>query len=1305
MGDMAVVELNRFEPQSFEQMVQALAFAEFGTGGLVFSPGPDGGRDFTISGSIRGYDGWSGKLVLQAKFRPVLKGAASDIPWLVKQIRGEKKKIAALGDVDYYIVATNVALSGTDGNAGKGRQRTGGFSKVTKELATWKASLNLKDLDVWPAHKIARLVDRHEGVRRRYACWLTAGDVLSTLLASSDQLPVDFDQVIRRVLTAGLERDRLSRLEDAGEEMGRKLPLDATFIDLPLVENANHRSAGTAEDDDANPFTEPSAPTALVQLLERSRCSFADTLPVSAEIQGKFSNRPSNRVVLMGGPGQGKSTVTTYLLQVLRSHLLRGDASLRKREGKLHELVKRILTRAETENVVRPPPFRYPVHVNLPEYADFLTPKDGEENPPKRSIIDFLSLDFGRASNQSVRRDSIRKWLSAYPWVAVLDGLDEVTHPARRASVLAAIREFSNDVIDCHGDVLIVVTTRPQGYNHDLDTDHWDHWVLDDLRPATALRYSALLTAARHPNDISKQQESKRIFENAAKSDAIGALMKSPLQVTILNVIAASGDSLPTVRWELFSFYYVTLKRREGRKQGVGNIIGANAPHIDAIHHIAGRALHIQAAADGGASAFFTEEAFRQLVHEYLSTKGYLGEELLEKTKDLSQAALQRLVLLSAREEGRIRFDIRSLQEFMAAASLTNDIGHLRENFYEISRSAHWRHVLLIAASRCFVDRVFENFQDTILGIAEALNVDPFDFASMTGPRIALELYCDGLASEFPDARRRLAQSALSLLELGVDGFDDRITRVFSGHSRSLALSRLKTLLSEHDTVRGLAAWRAAFRLAASGDAEASQMAAECWPQVLASAPKLLEQVGDWKVGSPLSDVLSGTLDRIGPRTALQLFRVGRSRLLPNSPPLGTKIASVSVAKIRREVTARLLSPSEEDALLLTFSSVDLEKSHLGAIEALPDGGDWAALSLCKPFMKDRRPEVLAHSLREISDAGLTNSCRSFCWYIPWPLSSALAVAEAQEDCRELVDRIRSGGFGDIATWRAAEARWQRHGITEKDILSRKERDDLSSSIADVGMPLRHGLQISTTPSNTAMKLLTLAEQLPQDSPARRDVGEFAAYGMRYGAASDRLKWSASKLLVLLRDLDKWRNVSDLAGFIDAVEFASLRDNELRRWIASRMATGEFRCTLNIGQKPGNIDAVSRYIRADADSKGLIVPLATDAITSVDSLRNISQEILQPEKGDTNAIKAAKIMLIIAKARTASAEQITEVLSPPIGHSTIELVKAAAGSLSVTVAAPLTSGLLAQLRPSSTAAEELMPLLKSVLDRREISLQ
>lgn len=86
------------------------------------------------------------------------------------------------------------------------------------------------------------------------------------------------------------------------------------------------------------------------------------------------------------------------------------------------------------------------------------------------------------------------------PWVLVLDGLDEVPASSNRQQLMQAIRDFIS--IESHGadaDLLVLATTRPQGYSDEFDPSLYRHVNLAPLNDKEALKYGSLLAEARHP--------------------------------------------------------------------------------------------------------------------------------------------------------------------------------------------------------------------------------------------------------------------------------------------------------------------------------------------------------------------------------------------------------------------------------------------------------------------------------------------------------------------------------------------------------------------------------------------------------------------------------------------------------------------------------------------------------------------------------------------------------------------------------------------------------------------------------------
>jgi hypothetical protein len=187
---MEGLDLGRLNPTSFERLIRALCFAEMGPAGVVFSSGPDGARDFVYDGAIAGYESkrWRGYLVVQAKFKDPSLSKTDDMVWLKSQLDAELKKYtrraSQLKKPQYYILVTNIKLSGSDGVANKklGKPRKGGMTKAQELFASWKKELKIIDFDIWPHDKVIDLLAAHPSIRQSYAHLISSGDVLAKAL-------------------------------------------------------------------------------------------------------------------------------------------------------------------------------------------------------------------------------------------------------------------------------------------------------------------------------------------------------------------------------------------------------------------------------------------------------------------------------------------------------------------------------------------------------------------------------------------------------------------------------------------------------------------------------------------------------------------------------------------------------------------------------------------------------------------------------------------------------------------------------------------------------------------------------------------------------------------------------------------------------------------------------------------------------------------------------------------------------------------------------------------------------------------
>jgi hypothetical protein len=192
--------------------------------------------------------------------------------------------------------------------------------------------------------------------------------------------------------------------------------------------------------------------------------------------------------VLLGGPGQGKSTVGQFLCQIARARLLLEASSLTPES---EELLQPILDRANSEGIPIIGPCRFPVRVDLPTFADALERSKKAEQ--SLSLLFHIANRLSRELDCSINVDDLRAWLSACPWLLVLDGLDEVPASGNRDLVVTSIDTFWDEVHLANADVMVVVTSRPQGYQQALSQRHWEHWELAPLSVEQARKVAARL--------------------------------------------------------------------------------------------------------------------------------------------------------------------------------------------------------------------------------------------------------------------------------------------------------------------------------------------------------------------------------------------------------------------------------------------------------------------------------------------------------------------------------------------------------------------------------------------------------------------------------------------------------------------------------------------------------------------------------------------------------------------------------------------------------------------------------------------
>lgn len=1043
---MKEVTLEKLNSSSFESITKALAMEKFGSAGQVFPQGPDGGRDFSFEGAIKTYEAqrWDGYLVLQAKFKSTVRGA-EDVKWLIEQLKGELAKYlrpdSAYRKPEYYIIATNISLSGADAKT-KTVTRKSGLTKVAEHMNEWADLIGLKGFDIWPADKIETFLAASSSIRTTYLASVLPGDILKKISDSLSQKEKNLEYALKLSLIHLLKRDKNVRLKDAGSLNDDDIRTSQVFVDLPA------RDLGARI-----------PPQKFVQrTIEQAKGIFGGHAQPS-EVMHKRDR--SNKLVLLGGPGQGKSTASLFLTQLFRASLIK-ESKTTTLDEQTKFLIKEIFERAECESIGHNLPSRYPAWISLPQFADKISHAKSSKTK-KPSLLSFVAEEISETSQSDVSVDDLRGWLKSFPWFFTLDGLDEVPPTGERDSVILAIQDLVTETELLNSDAFFVVTSRPQGYNSDLESDTWTHKVLIDLPIKSALSYAKLLARSYYKDDIYRQKKIVDQLERSADRPTTRRLMKSPLQVTILHMIVDTGGGVPSSRWSLFHEYFEILKKREKSKGGeVQKILDKNITQIGQIHQRAGLILHVDAEIAGSATASLDMEKFSLLISNFLKSEGFDSVEIRERLAELTELALNRLVLLSSREESKISFDVRSLQEFMAASALTaNSPQVIEDRLLLLAGKSHWQHVFTIAASRCFSEDNLHYLRSAITQIPKRLEDTHAHRLVGGGALLSLALFSDDIAADHPTFRRLLALHALELLLHGFDHSAD-LSVLVEAHTEEVIYQDLKDkyINNRSGEVRA-AAWGLIVTEAEKGHESALRWMNELWPITDDDVFEIVKYgvlpVFDVRFQDMVMKALLTTPYTRVVSEGSRLLSILTERFNGVDFDSEDHAKVISALDILKVLTAELSdaptlgAPDQPRTIDAKFMRIDVFSGL-----SLPECDfklhpEWELIFSAVKFSNDPTLENLHVCLKMFLLLELSAEKKKLMMNrLPWVISTSL-MSDGKW-LSSLEGSLLAEDFGNSDAWRAAESRVINVGLTLSDFIHSRAAKSFGMEIAKIGV-------------------------------------------------------------------------------------------------------------------------------------------------------------------------------------------------------------------------------------------------------------
>lgn len=401
----------------------------------------------------------------------------------------------------------------------------------------------------------------------------------------------------------------------------------------------------------------------------------------------------SPRLVLLGAPGSGKSTLINYLAYCLANHHLDPEA------GWLQRHLPQWPAHWQT---------LLPVAISLREMAAWI---QGEKITQRNSrlLLDYLQhwlhqriLDeFYFVLKDHLRRGQV---------LLLLDGLDELPdneHLRRR------IEELIADLPDAFPETPMMVTCRILSYRTTqwlLDEQRWPLFELAELTEGQVRHFiedwyqlMSSLQVVTGPSTVIAML-SDRLQQAVARPDLL-RLARNPLLLTVMALVHTHKGQLPDARALLFEavvelllwrWEAIKLKNRDGSETSWRQLLAAVQLNEDLIKERLWKlAFHIHGrtgmSGNRDATADITESELLATLRELHPHRS------LDWAERIVQIIQLRAGLLVEKSPKLFGFPHRTFQEYLAACHLATQGDFVQQALTLAERRQGWQEVILLA--------------------------------------------------------------------------------------------------------------------------------------------------------------------------------------------------------------------------------------------------------------------------------------------------------------------------------------------------------------------------------------------------------------------------------------------------------------------------------------------------------------------------------------------------------------------------------------------------------------------------------
>ncbi|GAB1539354.1 hypothetical protein NUACC21_20200 [Scytonema sp. NUACC21] len=383
-----------------------------------------------------------------------------------------------------------------------------------------------------------------------------------------------------------------------------------------------------------------------------------------------LSESKSNKLVLLGAPGSGKTTLMTYFTVMIAD---------KKTQN---------LGLTADKNLL-------PILIKIRDLA-----RHGE-----LSILEYIKqFAHKNLGIKQIPTGFFEYWLENGKALILLDGLDEVADTAHRYEIVNQIEVFLSQF----SRNWAIITSRPAGYRRDFfRTEDFPHYQLQPFDDTKIEEFINRWYDSRI-QDLEEAQRRKDSLRKAlADNDRIKLLAKNPLLLTIIALIHRYQASLPRERYKLYEKAVETLLTSWDANKEFSNRLVFQYLELDDLKRLLESLacwIHTQESTGDkeGGTLIDRDELIEQLSKDIKTLKQVKLYEAQAEAKRFVEFIRDRTGLLNEQGQDCYAFVHKTFQEYLCAQEIIyqlqneNDFNIVINYIKDHLHDPHWREVLLL---------------------------------------------------------------------------------------------------------------------------------------------------------------------------------------------------------------------------------------------------------------------------------------------------------------------------------------------------------------------------------------------------------------------------------------------------------------------------------------------------------------------------------------------------------------------------------------------------------------------------------